>query len=204
MQRFRSCLALSIKIFLPFYLLLFGCMTYAHLRMWWVNYQIFQVAEQLGYTPDALLRHEVDTRDWGFLLDTNCDAHLYYTTTLSPAEFGERVKQVLPEIFEGSPQPLFTSSLSIPGLHIKGVDAEALLLRPVSEEEKLNSYHWFIIRSRNDISLELYETANLRASLDYKGMPITGNIVELYKFGGAFQIWNCPVMLRENRHLPPR
>ena len=90
--------------------------------MWWVNYQLLTVSEQLGYTPDALLRHEIDNRDWGFLLDTYCEANLYYTTTLSPAEFGERLGQVLPETKgQDWSQPMHPSSLSghIDGMNVR-------------------------------------------------------------------------------------
>ena len=200
MQQGRSCLIVLLGIVLLVLLVFFGGRAYVHWHMAQVNRDLFAVAEQLGYTPDALLQHRVKMRDINlfFPWDSYCDTRLSYTTPLSPAEFGERVVQVLPEIKGRWSQPMFTSSLPAPGLHINGVDVEAMLLLPVSEEEKLISYHWFASDNSNDIYLELYETANLRASLDFKGLPITGNIVEIYKNGGDFPIWmGCPVKTTE-------
>jgi hypothetical protein len=84
-------------LFLIVLLILFGDRVYAHLRMGWVNNHLFQVAEQLGYTPDALLRHEVKTHDFVPPINTICDTKLYFTTTLSASEFKQRVVQVLPD-----------------------------------------------------------------------------------------------------------
>lgn len=199
-QHYRSCLVIAINLFLLIYLVLFGGTLYAHFRMWWVNYQLFSVAEQLGYTPDALLRHEVKDRDWGFLLDSNCDASLYYTTTLSPAEFEQRVVQVQPGISrQGRSHPMLISSLSIPDLRFNGWDSQETLMLPQSEKGKVTLYNWYL----GDISLDFYDLADVHAQLAYQGLPITGNIVELYKFGGAFQVWNCPRKITENTELPP-
>jgi hypothetical protein len=198
MQQNRSCLVVVLSIFLLIYLVLFGGTTYANLRLWWVNYQILTVAEQLGYTPDALLRHEMDSRDWGFLLDTNCDVNLYYTTTLSPAEFGARLGQVLPETRgQDWSQPMHPSSLSG---RIDGLNVRATI--PLPALEVVIVHDWFSDDDKTDMSIYFYDLANVTAPVDYKGSPITGNIVELYKFGGTFQVWNCPTRITENPNLP--
>jgi hypothetical protein len=190
MQRFRSCLALSIKILLPFYLLLFGCMTYAPLRMWWINVQLFQVAEQLGYTPAALLQHEVYSHD-GFLLGTMCEADLYFTTTLSVSEFRQRLVQVLPD----------TLSHAYPPPMSKSVDQLFLPDDVHINAREVTSYVWLSGGYNPDIFLTFIELADANASVDYKGLPVTGNIVELRKRGFSAFMWNCPVTVTER--TPP-
>lgn len=202
MQQYRSCLAPLIASLLLLYLVLFGSATHANLRMWWVNHQLFNLAEQTGYTADALLRHEVKDRDFGFLLNSNCDASIYYTTTLSPAEFEERVVQALPETRgQGRSKQLLITSLSVPELRISGVNESETNVLPISEQ-KVISYSWYSFNNRAAISIDFYDMTNVQVPLAYKRLPITGNIVELYKFGGSFQIWNCPVKLTESPQLP--
>ncbi len=197
MQRYRSCLVVLLGTVLLLLLVFFGGRAYVQWHMAQINHHLLSVAEQLGYTPDSLLRREFRTRDFSlfFPWSGNCYTILYYTTTLSPAEFGERVGQVLPETKgQGWSQPMVTSSLSVPGLRINGVDVKATLMFPASEKEIVSSYHWYAGSDNNDIDLSLYETANLHGSLDYNGLPVTGNIVRMYKEGGAFPIWlDCPV-----------
>ena len=201
MQQYRSCLIVLLGCILLVLMIVFGGRAYVHWHMAQVNRDLFAVAEQLGYTSAALLQQEFRTRDVNIVFpwNTNCYTMLYYTTTLSPAKFGQRVVQVLPETRgQGWSQPMFASSVSVPGLRINGVEVKATLLLPVSEKHKLTSYHWATLSDSNDIYLFLYETANLHAILDYKGLPITGNIVRMYKEGGAFPIWmDCPVSTTE-------
>lgn len=123
------------------------------MRLWWVNYQILTVAEQLGYTPDALLRHEMDSRDWGFLLDTNCDVNLYYTTTLSPAEFG-----VLglgrccrkPGDKTGRSRCTLLCSGRIDGLNVRATI-------PLPALEVVINMHWFSDDDKTDMSIYFYD-----------------------------------------------
>lgn len=201
MQRYRSCLIVLLGCILLVLLVFFGGRAYVHWHMAQVSHDLFTVAAQVGYTPDSLLRHEFRTRDFNIVFpwNTNCYTILYYTTTLTPVEFGERVVLALPETSgQGWSQPMFTSSLSVPGLRVDGVDVEATLMLPTSEKEKLTSYHWFADSNSKDTHLFFYETADLHVSLDYKGTPIHGNIVRMYKEGGAFPIWmNCPIKTTE-------
>jgi len=187
MKPFRSCMVVLSVTFLLVLLLFFGSATYAHLRMWYVNNQLFQVAEQLGYTPDALLQHEMDSHDFDFVGNTICDANLYFTTTLSLAEFRKGVEQVLPETSgQGWSVPVYLPSL-------RGLRFNA---------EEVTSYLWLSRDSKADISLTFNDLANISAPVDYKGLPVTGNIVKLHKSGGAVQTWACPRKVTENVHLP--
>lgn len=198
MQPHRSCLFVFVNIFPLIYLVLFGGTTYANLRMWWVNYQLLTVAEQLGYTPDALLRHHVKARDWSIPVNTYCYAQAFYTTTLSPAEFGERVVQALPETRgQNWSDREYLSSLT---LIIDGVNVREVI--PPPKPQMAAVYHWYSDEDNSDMSLTFYDLTSVTALLDYKGLPINGNIVELYKFGGEFQIWNCPTKVTESPNLP--
>jgi hypothetical protein len=186
MKLFRSCMVILSVTFLLVLLLIFGGTTYAHLRMWWVNNQLFQVAELLGYTPGALLQHKVNSHDIAPPMNTYCGAHLYFTTTLNLAEFRKRVVQVLPETSaQGWPEPVY---LSLPGLRIN--------------IEEVTSYYWFSGDSRADISLTFNDLTNVNAPVDYKGLPVTGNIVELYKDGGSVPFWTCSTRTTEIAPTP--
>ena len=205
MQRSHSCLASLARFAVLVLLVVFCSKVYLYLRMTWINFELFALASQLGYTSDDLMRHEVQMRDFNFIFpwDTYCDATLYYTTTLSPAEFGARMVQALPET-EGQEwsQPMLTSSLSIPDLRIGGVETRATILLPVSEQGKVIVYRWFSDDRRKGISISLFDTTGVRAPFDYKNSNVTGSIVKLYKSGGSFPIWiDCPVNITEN--IPP-
>lgn len=149
-----------------------------------VNRDLFALAEQVGYTPNALLRHEVYSPNFGFSLYPGCEASLYYTTTLSPAEFRERVEKALPETsWQGRPRPAY--QVFVPELHINA-------------NEVVTSYSWVSFNdSKIDVSLTYYDLANVSAPVDYKGLPVTGNVVELNKSGGSVQMLSCPVRTTE-------
>ncbi len=100
MQRYRSCLAALVGCLLLVLLIGFGGSAYGRLRMAQVNYELFALAEQLDYTPDALLQHRVKSRDHNIVFPGNayCDAHLYFTTPLDPVSFAEKLHLARPEL----------------------------------------------------------------------------------------------------------
>ena len=75
---------------------------YGHLRMFLVNRDVFALAEQLGYTPDTLLVHSVNGRDFDLFFPWGkvCDAELFYTTPLDAEAFTQKVNQALPQLMD--------------------------------------------------------------------------------------------------------
>lgn len=190
MTLFRSCMVVLSVIFLIVLLILFGGTAYARLRMWWANDRMFGVTEQLGYKPDALLEHEVYSYD-GFLFGIMCETRLYFTTTLSLSEFRQRVVQVLPDTLSHAyppPMRIPVDQLFLPDdVHI--------------DAREVTSYTWLSGGYNPDIFLTFIDLASINAVADYKGLPVTGNIVKLRKRGFSVFLWSCPVEVTE-RTLP--
>jgi hypothetical protein len=207
MQRFRSCLVVLIGFILLVLLVVFGSRAYVRWHMAQVSHDLFTVAGQLGYTPDALLQHRVNTRDFNFIFpwDTYCDVALYYTTAMSTAEFSERLNKVLPRTRgRGQAQTSpFTLSF-IPNLKVDGSardDTDAFLL---SQQAPVTRYEWVLTQEKYDGYVAFYQTAGVHKRLEYKERLVAGNIVELGFTGGRYPVWmGCPASMTEVTSLPP-
>ena len=176
---------------------------YGHLRMYLINHDVFALAEQLGYTPDALLIHRVYDRDFSpfFPWDTYCEAKLFYTTPLSTTAFTQKVNQAIPEKNDAR-QRIFSGRL-FQQIDVTVSDSNAEPLQEgsvVPREQYIVAYYW-PATDGNSAEVRLYETANISPTLNYKGNKIQDNVVEIYLSGGTFPIWmDCP---RKTTELAP-
>lgn len=182
-------------------LLVFGGRAYVQWRMEQVSGELLTLAKQLSFTQDSMLAYEVRTRDFNIVFPWNsyCEAVLYYTTSMTAEAFGQRLRQVSPELaankwIEEDSDQLYT----IIDLTVGTTDASK-----AHEDYKrrlMTSHYWFM-RNESSRSVSLYETANVDVSLEYKGRRIQDNIVRLYVVGGSFPIWmNCPVKTLDLTH----
>ncbi len=170
---------------------------YGQWRMAQVNYELFALAEQLEYTPDALLQHRVKARDFNmfFPWGAYCDAHLYFTTPLDPASFAEKLHLAKPELTGSGTHYYHDHLYSYFPIAVSAADAQQ-----VQEDFRrgyMNSYRWGML-GENPGSVTLFETSNMSVTLQYNGRDIQDNIVEIYRSGGDFPIWmDCPVKITE-------
>lgn len=198
MQRYRSCLVVLLGAVLLVLLVVFGGWVYGQWRMAQVNHEVFALAEQLGYTPDALLQHRVKTRDVNLFFPWNayCDAHLYFTTPLDRVSFAQKLNQAESETIGKGTEEYSSQLLSILSFTISETDAGQVQEDP--GRAYMTSYYWHLSGSYSG-SIRLYETSTMNIGLEYNGRHIQDNIVGLYRSGGAFPIWmNCPTETTES------
>jgi hypothetical protein len=171
---------------------------YGQWRMAEVNHELFALAEQLEYTPDALLQHRVKSRDHNIVFPGNayCDAHLYFTTPLDPVSFTQKLNQAEPKTIGKGTEEYSNQLLSILSFNIS--ETEAGLVQEDPRRAYMTSYYWHI-SSNYSGSIRLYKTSTINIGLEYKGRHIQDNIVGIYRSGGAFPIWmNCPTKTTES------
>lgn len=164
---------------------------YGHLRMYLVNRDVFALAEQLGYTPDALLVHRVYDRDFNLFppWDTYCEAKLFYTTPLDAGTFRQKVNQALPQMRDTGPKSYENALFFDLGITASDPSGETI---KHGLEPFMARYYWSL-PDRDLGSISLLETANMNVNLEYNGHRIQDNIVEIYESGGTFPIWvDCP------------
>ena len=198
MKRYRSCFVVLLGCILLVLLVVFGGRAYGHLRMALVNHELFALAEQLGYTPDALLRHRVKMRDFNlfFPWDAYCDAHLYFTTPLEPVSFAQKLHLARPELTGPGKHHYYDQLYSYFPIAVS--DADAQQVQEDFRRGYMNSYDWWL-SGENQGNVTLFETSNMSVTLQYNGRDIQDNIVEIYRSGGAFPIWmNCPIKTTES------
>jgi hypothetical protein len=64
------------------------------------------------------------------------------------------------------------------------------------QRKALTRYWWHQLDA--DLSISFFDVQTLPVTLVYKGQPITGNVVEIYKRDQRFPITlNCPVEMVE-------
>ena len=207
MKSFRSCLiiflAVVASLILLVVLLFVGGRTYGQWRMAQVTQDLASLARDLGYTPDTHLHHRIAVRDVSIITGSAyCEAKLYYTTPMSPAEFTERVNQSEPEAKEKRREDLvFNLSGVIPSLTVRGGDPQAAT--PTSQSEPMMIYLWTLRDRSYKTYLSFYDATNLSATMEHEGQQIKGNIIELSMEGGLFPIWvDCPGTFRDAPDAP--
>lgn len=204
-KRRYKVLGLLLGVLLSIPLLCIGVFVfgayYGQWRMAEVNHELFALAEQLEYTPDALLQHRVRTRDHNIVFPGNadCETVLYYTAALDPVSFAQKLHLARPEL-TGSGTHYYNDHLySYIPVAVSAADAQQ-----VQEDFRrgyMNSYRWGML-GENPGSVTLFETSNMSVTLQYNGRDIQDNIVRLDRSGGAFPFWmDCPVKITESGTL---
>ena len=123
-HRPRSCLGWFAWVFGILLVLFVLGNVYAQLRMAQVTWELVALARELGYTSDTHLHHEMKMRDTNIVSGSSyCIAKLYYTTSMSAAEFAERLGQVLPETLgTGCVEEYTTTLYPLLELTVNGMD----------------------------------------------------------------------------------
>jgi hypothetical protein len=201
-QRPRSCLGWFAWIF-GILLLIFALgNVYAQVRMAQVTQDIASLARNLGYTPEEHLYHETGIRDTNLITGSSyCVFKFYYTTPMSVAEFTDRLNQVLPETQDiWRVEENNTTLYTILDLTVNGI--ETWRGQNFLNREPITLYYWPLSK-RNAESIDLYETADLKSTIEYKGNRIKGNTVKLYANAGIFPIWMwCPYTSSDAPEIP--
>lgn len=160
---------------------------YIQWRMGQINRELFALAEDLGYTPDALLQYSVKSHDLVY-----CYADLFYTTPMNAAEFAQGLQKAAPA--------MASNGRTVEGSVALYSGLKVILGEPLTRAAQANkkrmfmTHHYWYPPYDSSKSINLYETANMSVTLAYNGQDIHDNIVELYKTGGSFPIWmDCPV-----------
>jgi len=196
----------GLGILLGIPLLCIGTLVFGHYYGLWrmdqVQRELFTLAEQLGYTPDALLQYRVQSRDFNIVFpwDTYCEAELFYTTPMDATEFAQQLRQVAPA--------MASNGRTVESSDVLYSSLKVILGEPLTRAAQANkrrmfmTHHYWSPPYDSSKSIELYETANMSVTLEYNGQDIHDNIVELYKLGGSFPIWvESPVKTIES--APP-
>lgn len=190
MQRNRSCLVVLLGAVLLVLLVVFGGWVYGQWRMAQVNHELLTLAEQLGYTPDDLLRRRVKMRDIVY-----CDAHFYFTTPLDPVSFAQELHLARPELTGPGSHEYYDQLYTYIPIGVSAEDAQQF--QEDFRRGYMNSYYWNM-PGENQGLVTLFETSNMSVTLQYNGRDIQDNIALLYRSGGAFPIWMyCPIQTIE-------
>ena len=193
LQRPRSCLGWLAWVFGVLLLIFMLSNGYAQWRMAQVTQDLAAFARELGYTPGTHLHHEITVRDVSIVTGSAyCEARLYFTTPMSPAEFTARLSQAEPEAKEKRLEDrVFNLSGVIPGLTVRPTAPQAT--PPTSQREPMMIY-WWLLRDRSyKTYVSFYDTTTLRATMEHEGQQVKDSIIELGIEGGIFPIWvNCP------------
>jgi hypothetical protein len=193
----RSCLGWLGWVFASLLLIFVLGNVYAQWRMAQATQDLASLARELGYTPDAHLHHRIAVRDVSIITGSAyCEAKLYYTTSMSAAKFTAQLNQMLPETkgigwMEESNTTLYTLlNLTVDGMETWGG-------QNFSRQEPMKLYYWPLSESDTG-PIRLYETMELKTTVEYKGTQIRGNTIKLYANGGVFPVWmNCPATLSD-------
>ena len=195
MRKLRSAWGIVAGLVLLAVLLLVGGNAYVRWRMDQVDQGLFQLAAQLGYTPERFIRHEVRSRDVNIVTGSAyCVSELYFLTPMSVDEFGRRLDEVLPEptvqLRVALPDPnnhLYSS------LHLTANGVDLSRLENWDLQTPMTSYHGSQLKPEHNLSINFYVTKNISPTLAYGEHPIAGNLVRLYQEGGVFPFWvMCP------------
>ena len=192
MKSLLTCLAIPVGLISLIVLLFVGGRFYGQWRMAQMAEDLASLARELGYTPDDHLRHEIAQWDPNLVTGSaHCGVYLYFTTPMSVAKFTERLNQVRPETKDTRlSAPPGAALFSILDLTINGIETR----KPqyVSYRRRVNMYFWSPTNDE-EISVRLYETKSLDATIGYKGQHVEGNIVNLNEEAGGFPFWiYCP------------
>ena len=187
-HRPRSCLGWFAWVFGILLLIFVLGNIYAQVRMAQVTWEMVSLARELGYTSGTHLHHEMKMRDTNIVSGSSyCVAKLYYITSMSVAEFTERLNWVLPET-KGTRRVEENNTTLYTILELKVNGMETWGGQNFSARVPMSMYHWPLFDS--DIEpIFFYDTVDLPAIMEYKGNRLKGNIVEMYTNGGLFPIW---------------
>ncbi len=172
-------------------LLFVGGSAYGRWRMDQVDQGLFQLAAQLGYTPERFIRHQVKSRDVNIVTGSAYrTSELYFLTPMSVDEFGHRLNEVVPEttgqMYVALPNPnthLYSS------LHLTANGVDVSRLENWDLQTPMSSYHWSQHKKEHNLYIDFYATMNISPTLAYGERPIAENLVRLYQEGGVFPIW---------------
>ncbi len=195
MRRYFIAAGVVAGLVLFVVLLFVGGSAYGRWHMDRVDQGLFQLAAQLGYTPERFIRHQVKSRDVNIVTGSAyCASELYFLTPMRVDEFGRRLDEVVPEptvqLYVALPDPnthLYSS------LHLTANGVDLSRLENWGLQTPMSSYHGSQLKTEHNLNINFYVTKNISPTLAYGDQPIAGNLVRLYQEGGVFPIWvTCP------------
>jgi hypothetical protein len=157
-----------------------------------VNQEVLGLAQQLGYTPDALLRHEKGKRDVSLVLPfgSRCMNQIFFETPMTAERFTERLNKVMPAL-KGEARIEENSTNLFDHFDFAVENADSAKAQTFLQRRTQTKYYWYL---QDDGTISFYGTLNLPVTLVYKGHPLTRNVVEIYKNGGRFMFdFGCPI-----------
>ena len=191
-RRPRSCLGWFLWLLGILLSLVLLNNLYAWARIFAAQAAAYDLAGELGYTPDDYLRSGMyPTNVYIFTGSAVCKAEFVFVTPLDLPEFEARLLAARPGTWINRPCVLAdrTNFYGRPPTQRERCEWRARCLEDVSP---LPAMSWFLARetpATQTPNVEWLQTAQVPARITFGDQPIDGNIVVIHRSAGRYPIW---------------